>query len=495
MRKAFFVLRTATIYLLVLFCAGLSRAQSEKTSDASEWIPLFDGQSLEGWKAGEHSNSFKVVAGQIACDGPRSHLFYVGKGRKADFKNFELKAEVLSRPGANSGLYFHTAFQEAGWPDQGFEVQINNTHRGEGDYREFKKTGSLYGVRNQYKSIVQDNEWFNVHIVVQGKRVRIQVNGTLLVDYVEPASPVQHQEGPGRVLARGTFALQCHDEGSKVFFKNIMVKPLPDDSVAEPMEQPVVDAKYAQIFQMHAENFPIVNLHVHLKGGLTLEQALASSRKTGVNYGIAVNCGLGFSVTNDAGILQFLNSMQGRPVFIGMQAEGREWVRLFSKEAIARFDYVFTDAMTFTDDAGKRTRLWIKEEVAVHDKQAFMDMLVDRIVAILSHEPVDIYVNPTFLPECIAQEYDALWTKERMRKVIEAAAKKGVAIEINARYRIPSPAFIKMAKSAGIKFSFGTNNADQNIGDLDYCLAMVKECGLASQDMFLPKPDLHKTFR
>ena len=104
MRKAFFVLRTATIYLLVLFCAGLSRAQSEKTSDASEWIPLFDGQSLEGWKAGEHSNSFKVVAGQIACDGPRSHLFYVGKGRKADFKNFELKAEVLSRPGANSGL-------------------------------------------------------------------------------------------------------------------------------------------------------------------------------------------------------------------------------------------------------------------------------------------------------------------------------------------------------------------------------------------------------
>ena len=345
-------------------------------------------------------------------------------------------------------------------------MQINNTHRGEGDYREFKKTGSLYGVRNQYKSIVQDNEWFNVHIVVQGKRVRIQVNGTLLVDYVEPASPVQHQGGPGRVLARGTFALQCHDEGSKVFFKNIMVKPLPDDSATEPADRPVVDANYAQIFQMHAENFPIVNLHVHLKGGLTLEQALASSRKTGVNYGIAVNCGLGFSVTNDAGILQFLNSMQGRPVFIGMQAEGREWVRLFSKEAIARFDYVFTDAMTFTDDAGKRTRLWIKEEVAVHDKQAFMDMLVDRIVAILSHEPVDIYVNPTFLPECIAQEHDALWTKERIRKVIEAAAKNGVAIEINPRYRIPSPAFIKMAKSAGIKFSFGTNNADQNIGDL-----------------------------
>ena len=104
-----------------------------------------------------------------------------------------------------------------------------------------------------------------------------------------------------------------------------------------------------------------------------MEEALALSQKNGINYGIAPNCGLGFPITNDAGIEDFLLSMKGQPVFLGMQAEGREWVNLFSKEAIAKFDYVFTDAMTFTDDNGKRMRLWIEEEVGeIMDKERFM---------------------------------------------------------------------------------------------------------------------------
>jgi len=104
-----------------------------------------------------------------------------------------------------------------------------------------------------------------------------------------------------------------------------------------------------------------------------------------------------------------------------MQAEGREWPTLFSPGAIARFDYVFTDGMTIVDHRGKRARLWIKEEVDIPDKQAFMDHLVNTIVGILDHEPVDIYVNPTFLPDVIAAEYDALWTPERKQRVIDAA--------------------------------------------------------------------------
>ena len=116
--------------------------------------------------------------------------------------------------------------------------------------------------------------------------------------------------------------------------------------------------------------------------------------------------------------------MQGQPVFVAMQAEGREWVNLFSKEAVAKFDYVFTDSMTIVDDSGRRMRLWITNEVPeIKDKQAFMDMLVDRTVKILDTEPIDIYVNPTFLPDSISAEYDQLWTEARMRKVIDAAAR------------------------------------------------------------------------
>jgi hypothetical protein len=245
----------------------------------------------------------------------------------------------------------------------------------------------------------------------------------------------------------------------------------------------------ARIAQLKAQGFPVVDYHAHLKGGLTLDELLAHAKQTGIRYGVAPNCGKGFPITADEGIHEFVKSMRGKGVLLGMQAEGREWVTMFSKEAVAEFDYVFSDAMTFTDQRGKRVRLWIKEEVDVPDKQAFMEMLLTKIVGILDNEPIDIYVNPTFLPDVIAKDYDALWTKPRMERVIDAAVRNGVAIEINARYRLPSPAFIKLAKSKGAKFSFGTNNGDRDLGKLEYCLDMVKECGLTAADMFTPKPD------
>jgi hypothetical protein len=454
-----------------------------------DWIPLFDGRSLTGWKASENERSFRVVDGQIAADGPRCHLFYTGSVRNADFKNFELKADVLSRPGANSGIYFHTRFKEGDWPAQGFEVQINNTQKGSANHVERRKTGSLYGVRNVFKAFADDDKWFQLRVQVRAKQVKVWLNNTLLVDYVEPTPPVTFSDLKVPALGRGTFALQCHDPGSKVFFRNILVRPLPDDLPMTGAERPVVDDVYRQLLRMNMGNFPVVDYHAHLKGGLTLEEALAESRRLGIMYGIAVNCGLGFPITNDAGAEEFLRSMKGQPVFVAMQGEGREWVKLFSKETIAKFDYAFTDAMTFTDDHGKRMRLWIKEEVGeIPDEQAFMEMYVDRILGVIHHEPIDIYVNPTFLPEAIAADYDRLWTPERMQKVIDAAKESGVAIEINNRYRLPSAAFIKAAKKAGVKFSFGTNNADRNLGRLEYPVAMVKECGLEWRDIFVPKP-------
>ena len=456
----------------------------------ADWIPLFDGRTLDGWKASESRGSFRVVDGQIAADGPRSHLFYTGSVRSADFKNFELKADVMARPGANSGIYFHTKFQPEGWPEKGFEVQINNTQKGDASYVERRKTGSLYGVRNVYKALASDNEWFQLHVLVRAKQVQVRLNGTLLVDYVEPDPPVRMGDAAGRVLDRGTFALQCHDPNSKVFFRNILVKPLPDDLPMATDERPVVDEVYRELLRMNAGNYPVVDYHVHLKGGLTLEEALRESRRLGIMYGIAVNCGLGFPVTDDAPAEEFLRSMKGQPVFVAMQGEGREWVKLFSKETIAKFDYAFTDAMTFTDDSGKRMRLWIDDEVGeIPDKEQFTEMCVNRILGVLNHEPIDIYVNPTFLPKAIAADYDRLWTPERMQKVIEAAKRNDVAIEINSTYRLPSPAFIKAAKKAGVKFAFGTNNGDRKLGRLEYGVEMVKECGLTWQDIFVPKPD------
>jgi len=451
----------------------------------SDTVELFDGRSLEGWRAAENPGSFRVVDGAILCDGPRAHLFYEGPGGGAGFKNFELNVEVKTRRGANSGVFFHTRYQEKGWPEHGFEVQVNNSQEAHEGYLELKKTGSLYGVRNLHKALVADNEWFALRIGVRGRRVEVCLNDRLVVDYREPEAELRTSAGPVPRLGRGTFALQCHDPGSRVSYRHIRVRRLPDET-PDDRPAPEADVVDRQILELAASNFPVIDLHGHLKGGLTIEDVLAHSRRTGINYGIAVNGGVGFPMTNDAGALEFLESMKGQPVFIALQAEGREWVRLFSRAAIARFDYVFTDAMTFTDHRGKRTRLWIPSEVEVDEPEAFVERLVGTIERILTEEPIDIYVNPTYLPDAIAADYDRLWTPARMQRVIDAAKRNGVAIEINARFRLPSERFIRMAKQAGVKFTFGTNNGDRELGRLEYCLEMQRACGLQWQDMYVP---------
>lgn len=242
-----------------------------------------------------------------------------------------------------------------------------------------------------------------------------------------------------------------------------------------------------RISELKAAGYDIVDYHAHLKGGLTMEELLDHSKKTGIRYGVAFNAGIGFPITDDANLLENYKKYKDYPVYMAMQAEGREWVTMFSKESISTFDYVFTDAMTWTDHKGRRMRLWMPEEVFVDDKDDFMEQLVAKIVEVMENEPIDIYVNSTFLPDVLQAEYNALWTEARMDKVIHAASENHIAIEINARYKIPSATFIKRAKSAGVKFSMGTNNADRELGTLDYAIEMVAVCDLKPGDFFKPK--------
>jgi hypothetical protein len=232
----------------------------------------------------------------------------------------------------------------------------------------------------------------------------------------------------------------------------------------------------------------LLDLHVHLKGGLTLDQALEQSRRDGIKYGIAVNCGKGFPVQDDAAAIEFCLNLKGKPVYAGMQAEGREWTSMFSLQAAAQFDYIFTDAMTWTDNHGRRMRLWIAEEVGtIADVEEFMETLVTRSVEILETEPIDIFVNPTFLPAVISAEYDRLWTEDRMKRVIGAAVRNGVAIELNDLYHLPSKKFVLMAKAAGCKFTLGTNNTGPaDLGRSEYGRKTIEECGLAGDDFFVP---------
>lgn len=183
------------------------------------FVQMFDGKSLKGWKASEAVDSWKVEDGVIKCKGPRSHLFYMADPKP--FKNFHWKAEVLTKPKGNSGLYFHTKFQETGWPRFGYEAQICNTHP------DPRKTGSLYAVQDIKEMLVKDNEWFTEEVIVSGLNIIVKVNGKEVVNYTEPKDKKPGVEMT-RKLEQGTFALQAHDPESEVHFKNLRVKRLPD---------------------------------------------------------------------------------------------------------------------------------------------------------------------------------------------------------------------------------------------------------------------------
>ncbi|MCY1722213.1 DUF1080 domain-containing protein [Prolixibacteraceae bacterium Z1-6] len=462
--------------IILCFFSLIILNSCQQKAPVGEWQNMFDGESLNGWKvAAENPESISVEDGMIKCSGERSHLFY-----KGNFKNFEFEAEIKAQEHSNSGVFIHTKYQKQGWPSNGYEIQVNNSFRGSEKYPERRKTGSVYNVRNVYYPLANDNEWFKMRIKVVENVIEVFVNDVKVNEYVEPENPWRWKGGENCKLSEGTIALQAHDPGSTTFYRNLKIKALEAGE-----KQLVEDTKWdTKITQFMFAGFPLVDFHVHLKGGLTIDDLVRNSQKLGINYGVAPNCGLHFPVTDDESLYQYMKDVKGSPTFKGMQAEGREWITLFSPEAVAKFDYVFTDAMTFTDKKGRRNRIWIPEEVWVDDKQQFMNDLVEKIEAIFSQEPVDIYVNPTVLPNELMPEYKELWTKERMERVVKVLADNGIALEINARYKTPSAEMIKMAKAAGVKFSFGTNNVTRELGQLEYCFEMIEECELTPADMF-----------
>ncbi len=203
-----------------IFCTLLALALKAFAADPA-WIPLFDGKSLQGWTASENPATFSVQEGELVVKGPRSHLFYSGPVNDHDFKNFELRAEILTKPSANSGVYFHTQFQEKGWPEKGYEIQVNNTHA------DPKKTAGVYGIKDNMTAPVRDDEWFTMSIRVEGKHVVTKVNDKVISDYVEEENVVRPANYAGRLISHGTFAIQGHDPKSEVHYKNIAVQILP----------------------------------------------------------------------------------------------------------------------------------------------------------------------------------------------------------------------------------------------------------------------------
>ena len=174
-------------------------------SAAGGWKKMFDGKTLKNWKANENDASWSVKNGAIVGDGERSHLFYM----QEQCENCEFKAQVKLNHGGNSGMYFRAKFDK-GWP-AGYESQVNNTHP------DWRRTGSLYRLSDVKDQLVPDDTWWTQHIIADGNHIIVKVNDKVVVDYLDHKNTFQ----------KGYLALQQHNKGSVVEYKDLMMRQLP----------------------------------------------------------------------------------------------------------------------------------------------------------------------------------------------------------------------------------------------------------------------------
>mgnify|MGYP001064553588 CR=1 FL=1 len=308
-----------------------------------------------------------------------------------DYKNFRLTGQAMTQEGAEAALLLHTD------GESGYEVILRN-----GPIDGTRKSGSLASVRNLYRSLAADGEWFDFEVAVRGKNISVRIDGADVVCYTEPEVPYRVEKYARRLLSHGAIALRGVE--GEVAFRNLTVTRLRADARNEADTLPPVDERADAVIRAQQRNFPVIDYHVHLKGGLTKEQAHAMSMNYGINYGVAPNAGeggVGRMLADDKEVYEYFDEVKPLPFLCGVQGEGRKWTATFSQEALGVFDYLFTDAMTIIDHKGRNSRIYRPEEVHYDGvtKEQYMDHLVDQTVKILTNEPADIYANPTYLPE------------------------------------------------------------------------------------------------
>lgn len=234
------------------------------------------------------------------------------------------------------------------------------------------------------------------------------------------------------------------------------------------------------------DDFPLMDLHVHMTPNFTIDNIMEISKRTNIQFGIVENPGM--TVRDDASLKNYIDRLKQYPVYIGLQPMMPGWSKNFSAELLSRLDYVIMDPQTVPmgNSYGETLRIW-NFDTYVDDTDKFMKTYVLHSLEVLNNnEPFNIFGWPLFLPVCIARDYYTLWTDERMQKIISAAKKRNVAIEINDIAHTPHEKFINMAKEQGLKFTFGSDTRDQKAGRLDYCRYVAKKCNLRREDFYIP---------
>jgi hypothetical protein len=238
---------------------------------------------------------------------------------------------------------------------------------------------------------------------------------------------------------------------------------------------------------MAGENIAFIDFHVHLRGGMTAEKAVARQRDTGHRVGVLRNAGRNWPIDGDDALADFLDSVDGLPLLVGLQVNDRDWYTALNGRLLDRLDFVLADTMIMPmpEDTSTPVKLWMPELYTIDDPEAWMQRYLAHNLRVLA-EPISILANPTYLPPAVQDLYDDLWTDDRMQQIIDAAVTNHVALEVPARSQFPGDRFITMAKGLGAQFSFGSNNFDDIPIDMSRCMDAIRRFGLTEEHLFLP---------
>ncbi|MCU0345390.1 MAG: DUF1080 domain-containing protein [Saprospiraceae bacterium] len=417
MKKQGFAFTMAALLLALAF--------STKTSAQDGWVELINGKDMTGWRPNEHTSTWTVQDGLLTGVGKRSHLFYEGEHLRDGFKNFEMEVQVRTFKLANSGIYFHTNFQDEGWPGTGIEIQVNNSHIGEGTYIELKKMGSLYGYRNIFKTFSKDDEWMTVKARVESDRVQVWVNGLQTVDYRQPARTFSRL----RRLSKGTFCLQGHDDHSRMQYRSFRVRRLPDDA-SSGLIAPDFGVWHDTLMAMQGRNFPFIDLNP--PASLTALELTDYVRATGINA----------ALVKSPKMANQLGAASGLPLFTGIKVTAKGLAKLNK----AMGDFVI----------GESTDL----------KSA---------KALLGSGKIQVW-----------SDMGRVLNAQTAGELLDIAKQKNVAIVIDNETQHPSLEVLKMAKAKGCKFTMSGLVPKERMEQSSYVFEVLKSAGLDYRDFYVP---------
>lgn len=213
------VFPTAVSLVAAVLMTGLARAEE------AGFVPLFDGKSLAGWIGAVES--YAVENGAMVCQtGTSGNLL-----SEKEYADFIVRFEFKLSPGANNGLGIRCPNVAKGNLHlDGIELQIlDDSAEKYQTLKPYQYHGSVYGVVPAKRGALKPvGEWNTQEVTVEGRRIKVVVNGTTTVDAnLDEASANGTMDGqphPGLQRAKGHLGFLGH--GDRIEIRNVRLKEL-----------------------------------------------------------------------------------------------------------------------------------------------------------------------------------------------------------------------------------------------------------------------------